>query len=153
LTYPGDLYYGQEDTWALFSRSQAAVESALDYAMGEALQEAPLAMFDAMPLNEMADEYDLEVGARPAEFLEAMAQALEARTGEIEAGGLQGYPAALIQIAGDFDGTPYIGVLGVAIVDERVVAATALAQPDQWDAFGPTFMTMFNGLAFFQPEE
>ena len=39
------------------------------------------------------------------------------------------------------------------VVEERVIAATAMAQPDQWDAFGPTFMTMFNNLSFFEPEE
>ena len=84
---------------------------------------------------------------------QAIAQALGSETGEIETGNLQGYPAALIQIRGDFDGTSYIGVLGVAVVEERVIAATAIAQPDQWDAFRPTFMTMFNNLSFFEPEE
>ena len=58
-----------------------------------------------------------------------------------------------MQILGDFDETSYIGVLGAAIVDETVIAANAMAQPDRWDAFGPTFMTMFSNLLFFEPEE
>ena len=153
LPYPGDLYYDQDGTWAVFSRSQAAVEAALDDAWAKALQGAPFAMFDAMPLDEMAQDYGLEVSASPVELLQATAQDLQARTGEIETGNLRGYPAALMQISGDFDETPYIGVLGIIVVEERVIAATAVAQPDQWDAFGPTFMTMFNNLSFFEPEE
>jgi Tfp pilus assembly protein PilF len=153
LPYPNDLYYDEDGTWAAFSKSQAAVESALASATGKALQEAPLAMFDAMPLEEMAKDHDLGMSASPVEFLEAIAQDLGAETGELETGSLQDYPAALMQILGDFDGTSYYGVLGVVVVDERVIAATAIAQPDEWDAFGPTFMGMFNNLSFFEPEE
>jgi tetratricopeptide (TPR) repeat protein len=153
VLHPGDLYYDEDDAWAVFSTSQAAVESALDYALGEALQEAPLAMFDAMDLDKMAEDYDLEVSASPVEFLQAMAQDLGAETGEIETGNLQGYPAALMQISGDFDEVPYIGVLGTILVEERVIGATAMAQPDQWDAFSPTFISMFNSLSFFEPGE
>jgi tetratricopeptide (TPR) repeat protein len=153
LPYPDDLHYGQDGALAVFSESQAAVEAALDFAMAGALEEAPLAMFDAMSLEETAQDYDLELGADPVEFLQGIAQDLGATTGEIETGNLQGYPAALAQIMGDFDETSYIGVLGVVVVEERVIAATAMAQSDQWDAFGPTFMTMFNNLSFFEPEE
>jgi tetratricopeptide (TPR) repeat protein len=153
VLHPGDLFYDEDDTWAVFSRSQTAVETALDYAIGEALQEAPIAMFDAMDLDEMAENYDLEVSASPVEFLQGMAEDLEAETGEVETGNLQGYPAALIQISGDFDEVSYIGVLGAIVVEERVIGATAMAQPDQWDGFNPTFMTMFNSLSFFEPEE
>jgi tetratricopeptide (TPR) repeat protein len=152
LPYPGDLYYDQDGALAVFSRSQAAVEAALDDAWGRALQEAPFAAFDAMPLDEMAKDHDLEAGASPVEFLRATAQDLRAKTGEIETGNLQGYPAALMQIVGDFDETSYIGVLGIIVVEERGIAAIAIARPDQWDAFGPTFMTMFNNLSFFEPE-
>jgi hypothetical protein len=69
-----------------------------------------------MPLDEMAKNYELEVSASPVEFLQLIAQDLEARTGERETGDLQGYPAVLMQILGDFEGTPYIGVLGVIVV-------------------------------------
>jgi hypothetical protein len=65
-------------------------------------------MFDAMPLDQMAKDYDLEASASPVEFLQAMAQDLGAKTGEIETGNLQGYPAALMQILGEFDETSYI---------------------------------------------
>jgi hypothetical protein len=153
LPYPGDLVHDHHDAWAVFSRSQAAVEAALDdHAIGTALIEAPLAMFDAMPLDEMAEDYDLSVDASPGEFLQAMASDLGAEMGETETGTLQGYPAALIQIMGEFEGTSYIGVLGLVLLEDRAIAATAMAQPDQWDAFGPTFMTMFNNLSFFEPE-
>ncbi|MFN2290172.1 MAG: tetratricopeptide repeat protein [Anaerolineae bacterium] len=153
LPYPSDLHYAQDGVMAVFSQSQVAVEAALDFVMAKALQEAPLAMFDAMPLDKMAADYDLEAGDDPVEFQRAIAQDLGAKTGEMETGNLQGYPAALVQIMGEFDGTSYIGVLGVVLVEERVIAATAMAQPAQWEAFGPTFMTMFNKLSFFEPEE
>jgi tetratricopeptide (TPR) repeat protein len=153
LPYPADLNYDQDGAWAVFSRSQAAVEIALNNDMAKALQAASFAMFDAVPLDKMAKDYALAVGASPVEILQAMAQDLGAKTGEIETGTLQGYPAALMQILGDFDETSYIGVLGGIVVEERVIAAMAIAQPDQWDAFGPTFMTMFNNLSFFEPED
>lgn len=152
LPYPGDLSHNEDGTWAAFSRSQAAVEAALKSATGNALQEAPVAMFDAMPLDRMAKDYGLGISANPVDFLQAIAGDLGADTGEIETGNLRGYPAALMQILGDFDDTAYYGVLGVVVVEDRVIAATAIAQPDQWDAFGPTFMAMFNNLSFFEPE-
>ena len=153
LRYPDDLTYDEDGTVAVFSSSQAAAEAGLDFAMAEALQEAPVAMFDGMPLDEMAEYYDLAVDASPVEFLPAMAKDLGAETGEIETGSLQGYPAALTQIRGDLDGMSYVGLLGIAIVEDRIVAAIAMAQPDQWDAFAATFMPMFNKLSFFTPEE
>jgi tetratricopeptide (TPR) repeat protein len=153
MPYPGDLAHDQSGAWAVFSGSQAAVKAALGHAMAQALQEAPVAMFDAMPLDEIAQDYDLEVSASPVEFLQVMGRDLGAETGELETGNLKGYPAALMQIKGDFDGTSYIGVLGLVIVEERIVAATAVAQPDQWDAFRPVFITMFNNLSFFEPAE
>ena len=153
LPYPDDLAYDEDGTLAVFSGSQAAVEAASNFVLAEALQEAPIAMFDAMPLDELAQDYDLEVSASPVEFAQAIAQSLGAETGEIETGNLQGHPAALVQIMGDFEETAYIGVLGAIVVEDRVIAATAMAQPDQWDAFGPMFMTMFNNFSFFEPEE
>ena len=153
LPYPGDLYHDEDGTWAAFSRSQAAVEAALASATGRALQEAPVAMFDAMPLEKMAKDYDLGMSASPVEFLQTIAQDLGAETGEIETGSLGSYPAALMQVLGDFDGTSYYGVLGVIVVEGRVIAATAMAQPEEWEAFGSTFMTMFNNLSFFEPGE
>lgn len=151
LPRPGHLVSDEDGPWAVFSTSPTAVEAALDNALGRALQVAPFAMFDAMPLDQMIEDYDLEADAAPSELLAAMANDLGARTGESETGRLQGHPAALIQILGDFDDIAYIGVLGIAVVEEQGVAAMAVAQPDQWDAFGPVFMTMFNGLSFFEP--
>lgn len=151
LLYAQGLYYDEDKTWAVFSESQAAVETVFDYALGDAIKEAPVAMFDAQPLAEMAKDLGLEETADPAEFLQAMAGSLEAQTGEIETGTIGGYPAALTDISGTQEGTPYEGALTIILVEERAIGASAMASPDQWEAFHPTFIAMFNSLSFSAP--
>jgi tetratricopeptide (TPR) repeat protein len=150
---PGEWYHDEEDAWAVFSESQAAVEAAFDGQTGEAITEAPVAMFDMMPLAELLEDLDLGEAADPTDILQEMAEDLGAETGEIETGTVDGYPAALADISGTLDETSYTGALAFVIVEERVIGAFALALPEEWDAFHPTFISMLNSLTFFEPEE
>jgi len=114
--------------------------------------QGPVVMFDASPVDEVADDFDLAAGAAPEDFVEAMVEDIEAEVGELETGELGGYPGALAQIVGTLDETEYVGGLAVVIVEERIVGAYGMAPPDQWAEFRPAFEDMFFTLSFFEPE-
>lgn len=153
LLYPGTLYHDDDHEWAVFAGSQAALQAAFDYAVSDAIEEAPVAMFDASPVSELAEDLGLAETADPAEFVQAMAEDLEAEMSEVETFEIGGYPAAAADVSGTYEGTPYSGALAIILVDERAIGATALAPPDQWDGFRPTFVHMVNSLAFFEPQK
>ena len=143
LRYPDGWYYAESETQVLFAESEEALE-----VIGK---EAPGAIFHAAPLTEIAESLSLTEITDPAETLEAIAKKLKMETGEIETGQVAGYPAALTDISGTFEDAPHKGGLVVYLVEERVVYGVALAPPDQWEAFRPTFVTMVNSLSFFEP--
>jgi tetratricopeptide (TPR) repeat protein len=154
LLYPGTLYHDDDHEWAVFAGSQAALQAAFDYAVSDAItEEAPVAMFDALPVSDLAEDLDLAESADPAEFVQAMAEDLEAEMSEVETFEIGRYPAAAADISGTYEGTPYGGALAIILVEERAIGATALAPPDQWDGFRPTFVNMVNSLAFFEPQK
>ncbi|MDY7078234.1 MAG: hypothetical protein SXV54_15065 [Chloroflexota bacterium] len=137
----------------MFSESQAALGAVFNYAPGDAIKEAPVVMFDTQPLAEMAEGVGLEETADAAEFLQAMAENMEAEAGEIETGTIDGYPAALTEISGTQEETSYKGALVIILLEERAIGASAMVSPDQWDDFEPTFIDMLNRLLFFEPQE
>jgi tetratricopeptide (TPR) repeat protein len=150
LLYPGDLYYDEDGAWAVFASSQTAVDAVFDYATGEAIQEAPVAMFDVIPLAELAQDLDLEEDAAPEEFLEALAASLEAETINPGSGMIGGFPGAVTEISGVYEETPYRGALAIILVEDRVIGGTAMALPDQWDDFYPIFAGMLTDISFFK---
>jgi len=143
LLYPENWYYTEDEAQVIFAESEEALEAAPE--------KAPMVMFIAGPLSEIAESLDLEEITDPVVALEAMAENFEAEMGEVETGKLAGYPAALTSISGTFQGVSYQGDLLVALVEERAVYGVALAPPDQWEAFRPTFVDMLNSLSFFEP--
>jgi len=145
LLYPEGWYYTEDETTVIFAESEEASEAALG--------EAPMIMFIVGPLSEIAESLGLEEITDPVAALEAMAENLEAEMGEIETGTIDSYPAALTEMSGTQEGTPYRGAIAVVLVEERAVYGVALAPPDQWDAFRPTFIAMINSLLFFEPQE
>ena len=148
LRYPEGLLYVEDDTMVTFAPSQAALELALE----EAVAQGPVVMFDASPVEEVADDLDLAEGATPEEFLEAMVEDIGAEMGKLDTGELGGYSGALAEISGTIDETAYAGGLAIVIVEDRVVGAYGMAPPDQWTGFRPTFEGMFFSLSFFEPE-
>ena len=153
LLYPKGLHYDEDHEWAVFTESPAALDAAFDHRVGDSIEESPVAMFDALSLAEMAKDFDVEETASPTEFLQAMVKSLEAETGEIQAGEVDGHPAALAEISGIYEETRYRGALAIVIVEDRVVGASTMALPDQWEAFRPTFIAMLNSLHFIDPQE
>ena len=148
LRYPEGLPYVEEDTMATFAPSQAALELALE----EAVAQGPVVMFDASPLEEVADDFSLAEDATPEEFLEAMVENIGAEMGELETGKLGDHPGGLAEISGTIEETEYVGGLAIVVVEDRVVGAYGMAPPDQWPDFRPTFENMFFSLSFFEPE-
>ncbi len=143
LRYPKGWYYAESETQVEFAESKAAYEAGTD--------EYPIVLFAALPLTETAEGLGLTEVTDPAETLEAMARKFKMETDEIETGQVAGYPAALADISGTFEDVPHKGGLVVYLVEERVVYGVALAPPDRWEAFRPTFVTMVNSLSFFEP--
>jgi tetratricopeptide (TPR) repeat protein len=143
LLYPEGWYYTQEEAQVILAESEEA--------LNVAPAEAPMVMFTAGPVSEIAKSLDLEEITDPVVALEGMAQNLEAETGEIEQGKVAGYPAALTTISGAFHGASYQGGLAAVLVEERVVYGVALAPPDQWDDVRTTFIDMVTSLSFFEP--
>jgi tetratricopeptide (TPR) repeat protein len=148
LLYPDGLAYVEDGTLATFAPN----ESALELEVEEAVAQGPVVMFDISPLTEVAGDFDLAEDAAPEEILLAMAENMEAELIGMETGMLGGYPGALAEITGTYEGTAYIGGLGIIVVEERVSGALAMSPPEQWSSFHPAFTSMFFSLSFFEPE-
>ncbi|MGC9336025.1 MAG: hypothetical protein ACP5JJ_17920 [Anaerolineae bacterium] len=86
------------------------------------------------------------------DFLQVMAERLEAETGETASLQIASYPAAAATTTGTLEGSPYHGELVVILVDERLFFIEALAPPDQWNDARPIFVDIVNSLSFFEPE-
>jgi len=151
LLYPKNFYHADEDGWSAFSESQEAVDIVFEYSTGEAIEQAPVIMIDAMSLEDTLDDYDLTEDAGPTEILLALAEEIDAEVGTPQAGTIDDYPASIAGISGDMDGTSFEGALAIVIVDDRVIGVFGLALPDQWDAFFPIYLDMANSLSFFEP--
>jgi tetratricopeptide (TPR) repeat protein len=151
LLYPEDFYHADEDGWSAFSESQEAVEVVFDYATEEAFQKAPVFMVDVMALEETLDDYDLGIAADSTDILQALIDQIGAEIDTTQTATLDGYPSAMSEISGDFDGVSFKGALAVIVVDDRVIGVFGLALPDQWDTFFPTYLDMINSLSFFEP--
>ncbi len=145
LRYPEGWHYKEQGSQVTFAESEDALETGIE--------KAPMVMFTAGPLDEMAESLGLEALTDPAESLEAIAGRLDAEPGEVETGQIAGYQAALTSISGTMGDTSYGGGLAIVLVEERGILATGLALPDQWDDFRPTFIDMLNSLSFFEPQD
>jgi tetratricopeptide (TPR) repeat protein len=143
LLYPEGWYYAEEETEVTLAPSKEDYEA---FSL-----KSPLITFITWPLAETTENFGLEETAAPVKFLQVMVGRLEAETGEMESVEIAGYPAAFAATSGSVEGSPYRGVLIVILVEERFFLAEALAPPEQWETFGPTFVDMVNSLSFFEP--
>ncbi|MCP4535583.1 MAG: tetratricopeptide repeat protein [Chloroflexi bacterium] len=148
MHYSNNMRYGEEGARVVFAGTETAIESAFDSAMDDAIAESPVVICDVTSVAELAGDLGLAEDASPDEFLTAAVENMGADMGEIESGMIGGYPAVLTDILGDFDETPYRGGLSIIIVEDSVLGVTAMASPEQWDAFRSTFLTMVNSLSF-----
>lgn len=150
LVYLKTLHYADEDAWVAFSESQEAVDAVFGTGTEAAFQEAPVFIVDAIGLEDMLDDLDLGIAADAVDIVEALSEQLDAEIDTTQTATLDGYPSALAEVSGDYDGVPFKGALVVVIVDERMIGVFGLAVPDQWDAFFSTYLDMVNSLSFFE---
>ncbi len=145
LYYPKDWYYSEDGTRVGLAESQKAYEASS--------LESPLVTLLAMPLAQTAQNFGLAETAAPAEFLQVMTGRVEAEVAEMENVQIAGYPGAVAATSGTVMDSPYKGNMIMILVEDRIFLAEAIAPPDQWDAFRPTFVDMINSLFFFPPQE
>jgi tetratricopeptide (TPR) repeat protein len=143
LRYPEDWHHAERGAEVMFVESEEDLDVVIE--------EAPLIMFAAGPLTELAENLGLTEITDLAEVLEAGAAALDGEAGEIETGEIDGYPAALTDISGSYRGSPYEGSLAIVIVEDWAVQVTGMGPSGQWDAIRPTFVDMLNSLSFSAP--
>jgi type IV pilus biogenesis/stability protein PilW len=152
LLYPEGMVAEQEGTRVNIAASQAGLDAVSTGAIDQAIQDGPIVMADSTPLDDLLASLDLDEAAEPADILEAVAESLEADTGEILTGTVNDYPAALAGITGRQGETDYQGILVFTSVEERGIALTSISTPDQWSAFEPTFTDILDTIRFFEPE-
>jgi len=143
VPYPAGWYYAENGTRVGLAESQEAYESSSLV--------SPLVTLLITPLAQAAQGFGLGEDAAPTEFLQVMTERVEAEVEEMEEVEIVGYPAAVAATSGTTMGSPHRGDMIIIRVEERLFLAEAIAPPDQWDAFRPTFVDMINGLTFFEP--
>ncbi|HEY71936.1 MAG: hypothetical protein B6I35_05605 [Anaerolineaceae bacterium 4572_32.2] len=145
LRYPEGWYYTEDGTRVSIAESKEGYEA-------PAL-ESPLVTLLVMPLAQTAQGFGLDESAAPTEFLQVMTERVAAEVEEMEGLQIAGYSAAVAATSGTVMDSPFRGNMIMILVEERIFLAEAIAPPDQWDAFRPTFVDMINSLSFFQPQE
>ncbi len=145
LHYPSGWYYAEDGPQAEFAESEEMLDTAGDENLG--------VMFNAGPLDELAESLGLTDTTDPVAVWEAMAESLGVEGDEIESFNNAGYPAAAADISGTASGASFEGAMVIVLVDERIVYAIALSPPDQWAGYRSTFVDMINSLTFFEPQE
>jgi tetratricopeptide (TPR) repeat protein len=143
LLYPDGWYYTESGTQAEFAESEEALDTAGD--------ENPGVMFNAGPLDKLAESLGLTDTTDPVVVWEAMAESLGVEGDEMESFNLAGSPAAAADISGAASGVSFEGAMVIILVEERIVYAIALSPPDQWEDFRSLFVDMVNSLTFFEP--
>jgi tetratricopeptide (TPR) repeat protein len=144
VSYPAGWYYAENGTRVGFAESQEAYEAPSLL--------SPLVTLFMTPRAQAAQGLGVEENAAPAAFLQVMTERVKAEVERIEEMNIVGYPAAVAATSGTTMDSPYRGDMIIILVEERLFLAEAIAPPDQWDAFRPTFVDMINGLAFFEPD-
>ena len=146
LLYPEDWHYEETSTQVEFAESEEALKVAGEETVGILFNAGLLADF-AGNVGVPADTSD------PVVVWEAMVDLIGAEGEEIETFEIAGYPAAASDVSGTDDNTPFEGAIAVVLMEERLLYGVALAPPDQWETFRPTFVGMVNSLSFFEPQE
>jgi tetratricopeptide (TPR) repeat protein len=144
LRYPEGWYYEETSTQVEFAESEEALKVAGEEAVG--------ILFNVGPLADFAESVGVPAATSdPVIVWEAMADLIDAKGEEIETFEIAGYPAAASDVSGTDDSTPFEGGIAVVLAEESLLYGVALAPPDQWVTFRPTFVDMVNSLSFFEP--
>jgi len=143
VPHPAGWYHKEDGTRVGLAESQEAYEASSLV--------SPLVTLFVTPLAQAAQGMGLEESAAPTEFLQVMTERIKAEVEGMEEVQIVGYPAAVAATSGTTMDSPYRGDMIIILVEERLFLAEAIAPPDQWEAFRPTFVDMINGLTFFEP--
>jgi tetratricopeptide (TPR) repeat protein len=139
---PAGWYREEDGTLVKLSSSPSAME--------DAPTAAPLILFQAGPMNELADRLKLTQIDDPAVCLQAMAASMNVQVANVKSGTLSNYPMAQADLSSP---SPALqGAMVVVLVQGRGVSGIALSPPDQWTDLLPTFVSMLQGLSFDLPE-
>jgi len=139
---PEGWYYEESGAMVRFSESAEALAQAPDA--------APLILFQAGPLNELADSFNLTTRDDPIVYLEAMVESLGMQTSNVKSGDLSGYPMAQANLS--TESPARLGAIVIVLVEGRGVSGIAMSPPEQWEELVPTFVTMLQGISFDIPE-
>jgi len=143
ISYPAGWYYIEEEDRTSFAESKEDYEAST--------LESPLITILLTPLAQTAEGFGLDESAAPTEFLQVMTERVGAEVEEMEGLQIAGYPAAVAATSGTVMDSPYSGNMLMILVEERIFLIEAIAPPDQWGDFRPTFVDMVNSLTFFEP--
>jgi tetratricopeptide (TPR) repeat protein len=145
LLCPEGWYYVEREAEVMF----VAKEEDLDVLV----HEAPMILFAAGLTSELADHMGLdEITAQDLDIvLQGGAVAMGGEAGEITYLEIAGYPAAIADFSGTYEGSPYEGTLAFVFMDDRCIRVVGMGPPDQWGNVRPTFVAMVNSLTFFEP--
>lgn len=143
VLYPAGWYYKEDGTRVGLAESQAAYEASSLV--------SPLVTLFVTPLAQAAQGLGVDESAAATAFLQVMTGRVGAEVAQMEEVEIVGYPAAVAATSGTTMDSPYKGDMIIILVEDRLFLAEAVAPPDQWDAFRPTFVDMINGLTFFEP--
>ena len=144
LPHPAGWYYAENGTRVGLAESQEAYQAPSLV--------SPLVTLFMTGRAEAAAGLGVAESAPPREFLQVMTQRVKAEVETMEEVEIVGYPAAVAAVSGSTMGAPHRGDMIMIVLEDRVLLVEAVAPPDQWDAFRPTFVDMINGLTFFEPE-
>ena len=144
LLYPEGWYYAENGTEVGLAPSKE------DYQASSL--ESPLITVITWPLDEATQNFGLEGTPGPEDFLESIAPALGVDIGQVERAEISGYPAAFAATSGSLDDAPVRGDLIIILSEETLFLAEALARPDEWGAFRPTFVDMINSVSFLEAQ-
>jgi Flp pilus assembly protein TadD len=143
ISYPAGWYYVEDEDRTSFAESREDYEA-------PSLR-SPLITILLTPLTPTAKDFGLGESAAPTEFLQVIADRIGAEVAGIESLQIADYPAAVADTSGVVLDSPYSGNMLIILVEERMFLIEAIAPPDQWEDFRPTFVDMVNSLTFFEP--
>jgi tetratricopeptide (TPR) repeat protein len=143
ISYPNGWYNVEEGNRTSFAESKEDYQSST--------LESPLITILVAPLEQTAESFGLDESAAPTDFLLVMTGRVGAQVEVMDSLQIAGYPAAVAATSGTVQDSPYSGNMIMILVEERIFLIEAIAPPEQWDDFRPTFVDMVNSLTFFEP--
>jgi len=140
ISGPPTWVHVEDNARIVFARRREDVDHLIDG--------APMVMVEAWSPGAMMEDLGLDTLHDPAEVATAAAASLGASHGDVQTAALGGYPAALVDIIGTYEGTRYYGTLAVILLEDRIIRVDGAGPTDQWPDVYTTCIDMINSLSF-----